>query len=335
MTTLAEIRAKLKEQEDKSSSSSGDNTIYRFWDMKEEETATLRFLPDDDEDNPFFWIERAMFKFPFNGIVGKPDTDKTIVQVPCMEMYGESCPVLNEVRSFFKDPSLEDLGRTYWKKRTYIFQGFVVDNPLSEDVTPDNPIRKFIISPQIMKLIKSSLMDPDMDDMPTDYTHGLDFRIFKTKSPSGYPDYTSSKWARKERPLSDAEMKAINDFGLFNLRNSLPKKPTEVEQKVIFEMFEASVNGEAYDESRWGDYYSPFTNSSNSSASSNSANNNTRQETIKAPSTESNETRSEQPANTASKSDAPSSDSSSNSDTEKSNNRAEDILAMIRARQNK
>ena len=37
----------------------------------------------------------------------------------------------------------------------------------------------------------------------------------------------------------------------------MPKKPTEVELKVIKEMFEASVDGQPYDTERWGQYYRP------------------------------------------------------------------------------
>ena len=56
MASLAEIRAKLKEQESRTSggSSGGDNAIFPFWNMKEGETSTLRFLPDGDESNTFF-----------------------------------------------------------------------------------------------------------------------------------------------------------------------------------------------------------------------------------------------------------------------------------------
>jgi hypothetical protein len=50
---------------------------------------------------------------------------------------------------------------------------------------------------------------------------------------------------------------AIEKFGLFNLKDYLPKKPTDVELKVIREMFEASVDGEAFDGERWGQYYRP------------------------------------------------------------------------------
>jgi hypothetical protein len=52
-------------------------------------------------------------------------------------------------------------------------------------------------------------------------------------------------------------MKAINDNGLFSLNDFLPKKPTDVELKVLTEMFEASVDGEAYDPDRWSNYFRP------------------------------------------------------------------------------
>ncbi len=258
MATLAEIRAKLKEQETRSSgqSTGGDNAIYPFWNLKEGETSTVRFLPDGDENNTFFWQERLMIKLPFAGIKGETDSRPVQVQVPCMEMYGETCPVLSEVRGWFKDKNLEDMGRKYWKKRSYVFQGFVTDNPLKEDTTPANPIRRFIIGPQIFQIIKGALMDPDMNELPTDYTAGVDFRIAKT-SKGGYADYSTSNWARRERPLDESEYKAIEDSGLFNLSDYLPKKPSEVEVGVIKKMFEASVDGEAYDMEQFGQYFRP------------------------------------------------------------------------------
>jgi hypothetical protein len=99
-------------------------------------------------------------------------------------------------------------------------------------------------------------MDPDMEELPTDYTAGVDFRLTKS-SKGGYADYSTSSWARRERPLADAEMKAIEGNGLFNLSDFLPKKPTDVEVKVMKEMFEASVDGEAYDMDKFGQYFRP------------------------------------------------------------------------------
>ena len=260
MASLAEIRAKLKAQENNAQGGnrgpSGPNPIYPFWNMKEGESATLRFLPDGNQDNTFFWKERLVIKLPFAGVKGETDSRPVQVQIPCMEMYGETCNILNEVRGWFKDPSLEDMGRKYWKKRSYIFQGFVTDNPIADDEAPENPIRRFIIGPQIFQLIKQALMDPDMEELPTDYTAGVDFRLNKT-SKGGYADYSTSNWARRDRPLGDAEMAAVNTHGLFDLNDFLPKKPGEVELKVMQEMFEASVDGEAYDADRWSQYFRP------------------------------------------------------------------------------
>jgi hypothetical protein len=199
-----------------------------------------------------------MIRLPFAGIKGEADSRPVVVQVPCIEMYDAKayCPILTEVRGWFKDKSLEEMGRKYWKKRTFLAQGFVVEDGLKEENPPENKIRRFIISPQIFGLIKSALLDPELDELPTDYLRGLDFRICKT-SKGGFADYSTSKWSRRERALNEEELQAIADHGLFNLADFLPKRPGEVELKVIKEMFEASVDGEAYDVERWGQYYRP------------------------------------------------------------------------------
>jgi hypothetical protein len=261
MATLAEIRAKLQEAQTKSSGNStggGDNAIYPHWNMPEGKEAVVRFLPDGNTSNTFFWVERAMIKLPFAGIKGETDSRPVQVQVPCVEMYndGTACPILSEVRGWFKDKALEEMGRKYWKKRSYIFQGFIVEDPLKEDTTPDNPIRRFIIGPQIYQIIRSALMDPELEELPTDFMRGVDFRIAKT-SKGGFADYSTSKWSRRERAIADTDKAAIEAHGLFNLSDFLPKKPTDVELKVMKEMFEASVDGEAYDMDRWGQYFKP------------------------------------------------------------------------------
>ena len=259
-TTLAEIRAKLQASENRGggkSQSGGDNAIYPHWNIAEGSTARVRFLPDGNTKNSFFWAERAMIRLPFAGVKGQADSKPVVVQVPCMEMYGEACPILAEVRPWFKDPSLEEMGRKYWKKKSYVFQGFVRENALSDDKTPANPIRRFTISPQIFNIIKAALMDPEMEELPTDLQRGLDFQIIKT-SKGGYADYSTSKWSRKESALTAEEQAAIDEHGLFNLSDFLPKKPSEVELKVLKEMFEASVDGQPYDADKWGAYYKPY-----------------------------------------------------------------------------
>lgn len=257
-TSLAEIRAKLQAQENRGQGGNqqqGDNAIYAHWNIPEGTSARVRFLPNANPKNDFFWEERLMINLTFAGVKGQSDSKPVTVQVPCVEMYGEACPVLAEVRTWFKDPSLEEMGRKYWKKKSYLFQGFVRENPLTDDKA-ENPIRRFIISPQIFNLIKAALLDPELENMPTDYQGGLDFTISKTTK-GGYADYSTSKWSRKESALTAEEAEAIEKNGLHNLSDFLPKKPSAQELAIIKEMFEASVDGQAYDADRWGAYYKP------------------------------------------------------------------------------
>jgi hypothetical protein len=261
MASLAEMRARIAAQENKSSTkgsnTQSDNSVYPHWNMDEGTTASLRFAPDGNPNNEFFWKEKQIIKLPFNGVKGYPDMKKVDVQVPCMEMYDESCPILAEVRPWYKDETLKEMANKYWKKRSYLFQGFVRQNPIGADTTPANPIRRFIISPQIIPIIKSGLMDPEILELPTDYLKGLDFTIKKT-SKGGYADYSTSTWSRRESALTEAEAAAIEAHGLFNLADFLPKKPSEAELRIIKEMFEASVEGQQYDPARWGQYYRPW-----------------------------------------------------------------------------
>jgi hypothetical protein len=334
MASLAEIRAKLAASENKPGSNGnfgGDNSIYPHWNMNEGESCTLRLLPDANTKNSFFWVERAMIRLPFNGIKGQADSKQVMVQVPCVEMWGETCPILTEVRAWFKDKSLEEMGRKYWKKRSYVFQGFVRENPISDDKTPENPIRRFIMGPQLFTIIKGALMDTELEELPTDYMRGLDFRVTKTAK-GGFADYNSSKWSRKESALTEAEQAAIDTHGLYDLATFLPKRPTDVEMRVIREMFEASVDGQPYDADRWSQYFRPAG--------------------VQAPSSAAGTTVTEAPAKAPSRAAvkpvAPAAVSDDDADVDadepvvaapttkpSGNQKAEDILAMIRARQTK
>jgi hypothetical protein len=99
-------------------------------------------------------------------------------------------------------------------------------------------------------------MDPELENLPTDYENGLDFVVNKT-SKGGYADYSTSKWARKENALTVDEVAAIEKNGLFNLSEFLPKRPSKEELDIIVDMFHASVDGESYDPEKWAKFYKP------------------------------------------------------------------------------
>jgi hypothetical protein len=113
---------------------------------------------------------------------------------------------------------------------------------------------------------------------------------------------------------------------LFNLSDFLPKKPTEVELKVIKEMFEASVDGEAFDMERWGQYYKPAGMGGSGQATGN--NNAPAAKAAPAPSAsaEDEDPPFEQAAPAATPAAAPAASGDAGS-------RAADIIAMIRNRQ--
>lgn len=276
MGRLERMRAALKQQDDRRSGNNNnrqnqDKTIYPFWDIEENSNTVIRFLPDKDDNNPFIWVERLMINLPFSGVKGDPSSKPVTVRVPCMEMYGEPDYIIAETKPWW-GTEFEDTARIYWKKRSYLFQGFVVRDGLNEkpEDKPENPIRRFIIGPQIHQIIKAFVNDPDVKDDPVDEIVGLDFKITKTMK-GKYADYATSSFSRSSRPLSEEELDAINTYGLNNLSDFLPKKPTEEEQEMIKEMFAASVDGEAFDPERWGQHFKAY--GSNESPDTDLANN--------------------------------------------------------------
>ncbi len=356
--SLAALRAKLQAQENRSQQNQqqskkigGDKSIFPHWNLTDGSSSLLRFLPDADSENVYFWTERQMIKLPFAGIKGQNENKEVVVQVPCIEMYGESkkCPLLAEVRTWYKDKSLEETANKYWKKRSYILQGFVRQNGLQDDETPENPIRRFIVTPQIFKNIKKSLLDPDFNVMPSDFNQGLDFKVIRTKNPGGYADWSTSDWAFMKGPtaLTEAERAAIELHGLYNLRDFLPKEPSESELKIIKDLFEASVDGRMYDPDKWAAYYKPWGLQTGGSSSDDVVGEEGSYESVKKVSVPvSNPTQTVQKAASTVEDDSPPWDTteyetmrvsqvSASTSQPASGSKTQDLLAMIRSRQNK
>jgi hypothetical protein len=266
--SLKEIQAKLLAQQAnkdraRSGGFGGDNAVYPFWNNPDNTVATLRFLPDGDENNDFFWLERLIIKLPFPGVKGQNDGKPVEVQVPCTDMWkSNTCPITAEIRPWWKDKSLEDMARKYYRKKSFLFQGFVCDNPNKDDQTPENPIRRFIINPSIFECIKKILMVQEIEHSPVDYDNGMDFFLSKKKQ-GQWANYDDSGWIKpgsmspRMRSLSEVERAAISQHGLWNLSQFMPKKPDEDHLNAIMELFTASVNEELYDLDRWGQFYRP------------------------------------------------------------------------------
>jgi hypothetical protein len=266
--SFQELKAKIlveqakKERGKSGGNFGGDNAVYPFWNNPDGSTAILRFLPDGDENNDYFWQERLIIKLPFPGIKGSADSKPVEVQVPCVDMWKpRSCPITAEISPWWKDKALEDMARKYYRKKSFLFQGFVVSNPVEEESAPQNLIRRFIINPSVFERIKIILLAQDVETSPIDYDQGLDFYLTKTKQ-GQYSNYDTSGWTKpgtlgtiKPRALNTEELDAIKTYNLWNLSSFLPKKPDEEHMAAIMELFHASVNEELYDVDRWGQLY--------------------------------------------------------------------------------
>jgi hypothetical protein len=266
---MQRLKAALAKKNEKSNNnggkrrSSGDGASYPFWNIQTGESCTLRFLPDADETNDFFWRQREVIRLPFDGVVGGeyPTNDRVEVQVPCVDMFKQAgladltCPIIAGTRHLWKTD--ENLARTYWKKKSFIYQGFVVSSPFTEEEAPENPIRRFILGPKVHKLVEAALGDPDMEDFPCDYTGGTDFRI--TKGTAGqYADYGTSSYARKSRSLSETERAAIEKYKLFDLKEAMGQIPDADTMAAIKAMFEDSIAGNPYDAASFGKYFRAY-----------------------------------------------------------------------------
>jgi hypothetical protein len=108
---------------------------------------------------------------------------------------------------------------------------------------------------------------------------------------------------------------------LFDLSTFLPKKPSEAEVRVIKEMFEASVDGQSYDTERWGQYFRPAGVSAPAGSSAPVAES-APAPTVTATPVASSDFDDEEPAVATAPVEA-----------KPSTDKAQDILAMIRARQ--
>lgn len=253
--SLAAIRAKLQSAQAKNSYPTSDAAIFPFWNIQTGETATVRFLPDGNDENTFFWVESRKINLPFSGTSEDPHTARTI-SIPCAEMWGLKCPVLEETRPMWKDSTLQDTARKYWPKKSYIMQGLVVESSLDEKETP-NPIRRFVLNQQIFKIIQDFCMDPDVEYAPIDYKNGRDFKLKKTKQ-GEWASYTTSSFSLKERALSDSELRILKENELFDLAQFLPNKPSDEDLRDFAAMFEASLNQEVLDLTKFGKWVRDF-----------------------------------------------------------------------------
>lgn len=229
--TLAELRERLK----KPQNNGGGSQFLPFWDMKTGEQMTVRFLPDANTDNPLlFVVEKLTHSLEING------ERKT---VPCRKMYGhDDCPICKVSAAFFKKKD-KDNGLKYWRRKQYISQVLVLEDPLpanEEGKTNVGEVRPVLLGPKIYDAVKLAIEDNELEEVPCDFENGTDFIIKKGKQ-GEFADYSRSKFARNPSALDPETVETVTEK-MVDLSTLLPKEP---DLDFVNDLLEQAMNGKS------------------------------------------------------------------------------------------
>ena len=216
--------------------SSQPNNYYPFWLMKAGEKAVVRFLPDRDENNiRGFLVEKVFHNLTING---------QKKNVPCLSMYGEDCPICKVSQDYYKHKD-EVNGKKYWRKKQYIAQALVVEDPLEADKDSgenhEGKVRFVSLGYQLYNIIKEAFASDELESIPYAFDEGYDF-IIKKSEQGQYSTYVvGSKFKNAPRALSEGEL-AVVEEGMIELATLLPKNPGEEKVQALLN---ADLNGES------------------------------------------------------------------------------------------
>lgn len=278
---LNEMRAKLSQSNSNSQfNNTGNTDIFKFGDLKVGDEIRIRFLPDGEPANPWFWRERDFRVLKFNSLSlpnGTVMSKDTYVSVPAFNLksnedkkddlpseylYKSTDDVIQQkIKGLWidGDKTSQALYNKFGKKVSYIFQGFV------HAPGYETKIYRFIINAGLYNLIKTFLEDDEISEVPCDYENGRDF-ILKVSERNAVingtnqkvKDYvTNSKWSSKVTPLTEDEKRYIEEHGLYDLKKFLAKRPSPEQEEVMLAMYNASYDGNPYDIKNWASTFRP------------------------------------------------------------------------------
>jgi len=187
--------------------------FFNFWKAPVDSTSVVRFLPDADEDNPMgFLVENLAHELVINGKREK---------VPCLKMYGEEyCPICAISQKYYDEKSPEhneQLGKKYYRKKSYIGQVMVVETPIEND--QEQLVKLIEFGPKIFKQIQTAFQSGDLEKPPYEFVGGYNFRIKKSKS-GEYADYGTSSFSPKQTTVEDDVVKAMKLYNLAEYRTA-------------------------------------------------------------------------------------------------------------------
>lgn len=208
---------------------------YPFWNMKVDETSVVRFLPDKNEENPWFLLEYHSHELMIDGKKRS---------IPCLKQYGEDCPMCKRSQDFFTKEGKDSVrGKQLYRKKSWLGQVLVVKDPLPADPETgennDGLYRHVSLGAQIYDSLVDAIKSGDVENAPQAYEDGTNFIIRKTKSESKgkeFAEYTRSKFEKYPSELSSEVIEYVEEnlVDLEDLRPSKPEKSYLVQQISAF-----------------------------------------------------------------------------------------------------
>lgn len=243
--SLAEIRAHFKALKDgKKGEGKGKFTsseIYPFWNMKVDESATVRLLPDANTDNEnIFFIDKLEHVLSING------KDK---KIPCPWMYGEKCPICSLAKKYY-DAEDKVQGKYYYRNKQSLLKAVIIKDPLPADAetgkTAVGQVKTLQFNYQLMQTIMEQLSREDSEDgeeeglkaQAWNVEAGHNFFIKKSRGPQFDAYNVSSGFSSKVTALPAEYAEGLE---LLDLRTLLPANPGVDE---VSRLLNAHLNGD-------------------------------------------------------------------------------------------
>jgi hypothetical protein len=230
--SLAELTEQFKQKTTEGSGNATWKLFFNFWKADMDTVSVVRFLPDADEENPMgFLVENLAHELVINGKREK---------VPCLKMYGEDCPICALSQNYYDEKSAdhnEQLGKKYYRKKSYIGQVLVMETPIEHDA--EQLVKLIEFGPAVFKQIQAAFQSGDLEEAPFELKGGYNFRIKKTKS-GEYASYTTSSFAPKQTDVGDDVIEKLELFNLADYRTA------RVTRDVLEAMLVADQTGATY-----------------------------------------------------------------------------------------
>lgn len=275
--SIAQMRARAQAAQNSRSTNTESSAIFQFSKLNVGDQVRIRFINDGD-DNDWFWRPRSTRALEFSSIRlpnGEIVENRTFVSVPAFNtkkgetrldnlpeeyLYKSDDDVIQQkIKGLWGDSDEEKaLYKKFCKTDRYVFQGFV----RSEGY--EKKLYRFIINKDLYNKIYSYINDDEIEASPSDDEFGRDFILnvgSKVASINGktqeIKDYSNSKWSSKVSPLTEEEKEWLEANNRYTLKNYIPARPTQEQEEVMIELYNASFNGEPYDVNAWGKIFRP------------------------------------------------------------------------------